>query len=242
MRSAPGRRPACPQGSRHSELAANLGARWSKAPVKVLAATASFCAREVPCQLRQPGPLAGLRRGRQFRDLEFHQYACSRGGIDGSVPKRGRMVKDSQSNPKARSTIVSNKIEADARRHRRRRPAIVHHVRGQRDALISAWRRGRLTPSDGGRTRRVEPVDLPSGGSRTSRAGFRRVGHFSRDQQIIGGLFPDDGDGDARAQAGGFPPVLEKLGYKLTEFRPLSETSATISPEITAFKRDNTRL
>ena len=36
--------------------------------------------------------------------------------------------------------------------------------------------------------------------------------------KVVGGLFPNDGDGNAWGDAKlGFPPVLDKLGYKLID-------------------------
>ncbi len=53
----------------------------------------------------------------------------------------------------------------------------------------------------------------------------------------VGGLFPNDGDGNAWGDKEvGFPPVLEKLGYKLTDPGRYQNLTDNFSAQITAFK------
>ena len=53
----------------------------------------------------------------------------------------------------------------------------------------------------------------------------------------VGGLFPNDGDGNAWGDKQvGFPPVLDKLGYKLTDPGRYQNLTDDFSAQITAFK------
>jgi branched-chain amino acid transport system substrate-binding protein len=55
--------------------------------------------------------------------------------------------------------------------------------------------------------------------------------------KVVGALFPNDGDGNAWGDKQvGFPPVLEKLGYKLTDPGRYQNLTDNFSAQITAFK------
>jgi branched-chain amino acid transport system substrate-binding protein len=54
----------------------------------------------------------------------------------------------------------------------------------------------------------------------------------------VGGLFPNDGDGNAWGDKQvGFPPVLDKLGYKLTDPGRYQNLTDDFSAQINAFKK-----
>ena len=54
----------------------------------------------------------------------------------------------------------------------------------------------------------------------------------------VGGLFPNDGDGNAWGDKHvGFPPVLDKLGYKLTDPGRYQNLSDNFTSQISAFKQ-----
>jgi branched-chain amino acid transport system substrate-binding protein len=54
----------------------------------------------------------------------------------------------------------------------------------------------------------------------------------------VGGLFPNDGDGNAWGDTHvGFPPVLDKLGYKLTDPGRYQNLTDDFSAQISAFKK-----
>ncbi len=56
----------------------------------------------------------------------------------------------------------------------------------------------------------------------------------------VGGLFPNDGDGNAWGdKVVGFPPVLDKLGYKLTDPGRYQNLTDDFSAQISAFKGAN---
>jgi len=59
----------------------------------------------------------------------------------------------------------------------------------------------------------------------------------------VGGLFPNDGDGNAWGDPKlGFPPVLSKMGYTLTDPGRYQNLTQTFASHIAAFKRDNTEI
>jgi branched-chain amino acid transport system substrate-binding protein len=59
----------------------------------------------------------------------------------------------------------------------------------------------------------------------------------------VGGLFPNDGDGNAWGDKQvGFPPVLEKLGYKLTDPGRYQNLTDDFSAQIAAFKKANCEI
>jgi branched-chain amino acid transport system substrate-binding protein len=59
----------------------------------------------------------------------------------------------------------------------------------------------------------------------------------------VGGLFPNDGDGNAWGdKVVGFPPVLEKLGYKLTDPGRYQNLTDNFSAQIGAFKAANCEI
>jgi branched-chain amino acid transport system substrate-binding protein len=59
----------------------------------------------------------------------------------------------------------------------------------------------------------------------------------------VGGLFPNDGDGNAWGDANvGFPPVLAKLGYTLNDPGRYQNLTDDFSAQINAFKSDNVEI
>jgi branched-chain amino acid transport system substrate-binding protein len=59
----------------------------------------------------------------------------------------------------------------------------------------------------------------------------------------VGALFPNDGDGNAWGDKQvGFPPVLEKQGYKLTDPGRYQNLTDNFSAQITAFKNANCQI
>lgn len=59
----------------------------------------------------------------------------------------------------------------------------------------------------------------------------------------VGGLFPNDGDGNAWGdKVVGFPPVLEKLGYSLTDTGRFQNLTDDFSAQINAFKQGQTDI
>src|SRR5271157_423503 len=61
--------------------------------------------------------------------------------------------------------------------------------------------------------------------------------------KVVGGLFPNDGDGNAWGdKMVGFPPVLDKLGYKLTDPGRYQNLTDDFSAQIAAFKKANCEI
>jgi branched-chain amino acid transport system substrate-binding protein len=59
----------------------------------------------------------------------------------------------------------------------------------------------------------------------------------------VGGLFPNDGDGNAWGDKQiGFPPVLEKQGFKLTDPGRYQNLTDSFAAQITAFKNANCEI
>jgi branched-chain amino acid transport system substrate-binding protein len=59
----------------------------------------------------------------------------------------------------------------------------------------------------------------------------------------VGGLFPNDGDGNAWGdKAVGFPPVLEKLGYTLTDPGRYQDLTDDFSAQIAAFRASDAEI
>jgi branched-chain amino acid transport system substrate-binding protein len=59
----------------------------------------------------------------------------------------------------------------------------------------------------------------------------------------VGGMFPNDGDGNAWGDATvGFPPVLAKLGYQLTDPGRYQNLTDDFSAQINAFKRAGSEI
>src|SRR5262245_66449240 len=59
----------------------------------------------------------------------------------------------------------------------------------------------------------------------------------------VGGLFPNDGDGNAWGDPKhGFPPVLAQKGYKLTDPGRYQNLTDDFSAQISAFKKGNVEI
>ena len=72
---------------------------------------------------------------------------------------------------------------------------------------------------------------------------FTNMWGSSTTNKSVGGLFPNDGDGNAWGDKQvGFPPVLDKLGYKLTDPGRYQNLTDNFTAQITAFKRDNCEI
>jgi branched-chain amino acid transport system substrate-binding protein len=61
--------------------------------------------------------------------------------------------------------------------------------------------------------------------------------------KVVGALFPNDADGNAWGDKQvGFPPALDKLGYKLHDPGRYQNLTDNFSPQITAFKNNNCEI
>ncbi len=67
---------------------------------------------------------------------------------------------------------------------------------------------------------------------------FTNMWQQLKTDKSVGGLFPNDGDGNAWGDKHvGFPPVLDKLGYKLTDPGRYQNLSDNFTSQISAFKQ-----
>lgn len=61
--------------------------------------------------------------------------------------------------------------------------------------------------------------------------------------KVIGGLWPNDGDGNAWGDASrGFPPALQKAGFRIVDPGRFQNLTSDYSAQIAAFKRENVEI
>jgi len=72
---------------------------------------------------------------------------------------------------------------------------------------------------------------------------FTNMWKSAQTNKSVGGLFPNDGDGNAWGDAKlGFPPVLAKEGFKLTDPGRFQSLTSDFSAQIAAFKKANAEI
>jgi len=72
---------------------------------------------------------------------------------------------------------------------------------------------------------------------------FTNMWNSVETNKSVGGLFPNDGDGNAWGDKKlGFPPVLDKQGFKLTDPGRFQNLTADFSAQISAFKGANVEI
>ena len=199
----------------------------------------------------QTGPLAAFAEADNFVISNF--LNAVKGGIkvgNATLPVEVT-VKDSQSNPNraaevAKQLIVSNKIDLMLVAST---PETTNPVSTQCEneevpciSTVAPWQ-----PYFIGRQ--------GNPGDRASWKPFNYTYHFFwgledviavytnmwgqlKTDKSVGGLFPNDGDGNAWGDKHvGFPPVLDKLGYKLTDPGRYQNLTDDFTAQITAFKK-----
>ena len=265
MARRPGQHQRVRKDSRHSELALDRRALVKGALVSGagLAATAVFApAVHAAKTLKlgyvspQTGPLAAFAEADNFVISNFTN--TMRGGLkigNDSYPIEV-VVKDSQSNPNraadvARELIVSNKIDLMLVASTPETTNPVSTMCEVEDvpcvSTLAPWQ-----PYFIGRQQNP--------GSPSSWKPFNSTFHFFwgledviavftnmwgqlATNKSVGGLFPNDGDGNAWGDKQvGFPPVLDKLGYKLTDPGRYQNLTDNFTAQITAFKRDGCEI
>ena len=205
----------------------------------------------------QTGPLAAFAEADQFIISSFLDKV--KGGVKvGSATLPVEVtVKDSQSNPNragevAKELIVSNKIDLMLVAST---PETTNPVSTQCEieevpciSTVAPWQPyfiGRQADPAGG-----PPAWKPFNytfhffwGLEDVIAVFTNMwGQVSTDK-AVGGLFPNDGDGNAwGSKQVGFPPVLDKLGYTLTDPGRYQNLTDDFSAQIAAFKKSNCEI
>jgi branched-chain amino acid transport system substrate-binding protein len=200
----------------------------------------------------QTGPLAPFAEADKFVISSFLDTV--KGGVkvgSATLPVEV-IVKDSQSNPNraaevAKELIVSNKIDLMLVAST---PETTNPVSTQCEieevpciSTVAPWQPwfiGRQANPAGG-----PPAWKPFNytyhffwGLEDVIAVFTNMWGQLKTDKNVGGLFPNDGDGNAWGdKMVGFPPVLDKLGYKLTDPGRYQNLTDDFTAQITAFKK-----
>jgi branched-chain amino acid transport system substrate-binding protein len=201
----------------------------------------------------QTGPLAAFAEADNFIISNF--LATVKGGIKvGSATLPAEVtVKDSQSNPNraaevAKELIVSNKIDLMLVAST---PETTNPVSTQCEieevpciSSVAPWqpyfigRQG--NPGDPASWKPFNYTYHFFWGLEDVIAVFTNMWGQLKTDKSVGGLFPNDGDGNAwGSKQVGFPPVLDKLGYTLTDPGRYQNLTDDFSAQIAAFKKAN---
>jgi branched-chain amino acid transport system substrate-binding protein len=205
----------------------------------------------------QTGPLAAFSEADNFIIGSFKE--ATKGGIkvgSATLPVEV-IVKDSQSNPNraaevAKELIVSNKVDLMLVAST---PETTNPVSTQCEieevpciSTVAPWQPwfiGRQANPAGG-----PPAWKPFNytyhffwGLEDIIAVFTNMWGQLPTNKSVGGLFPNDGDGNAWGdKVVGFPPVLDKLGYKLTDPGRYQNLTDDFTAQIAAFKKANCEI
>jgi branched-chain amino acid transport system substrate-binding protein len=205
----------------------------------------------------QTGPLAAFAEADNFVISNFLNTVKDGVKVGGATLPVEVAVKDSQSNPNraaevAKELIVSNKIDLMLVAST---PETTNPVATQCEieevpciSTVAPWQPyfiGRQANPGGG-----PPAWKPFNytyhffwGLEDVIAVFTNMWGQLPTNKSVGGLFPNDGDGNAWGDKQvGFPPVLEKLGYKLTDPGRYQNLTDDFSAQIAAFKRANCEI
>jgi branched-chain amino acid transport system substrate-binding protein len=202
----------------------------------------------------QTGPLAAFAEADNFVISSF--LSTVKGGVKvgGAMLPVEVTVKDSQSNPNraaevAKELIVSNKIDLMLVAST---PETTNPVSTQCEieevpciSTVAPWQPyfiGRQANPAGG-----PPAWKPFNytyhffwGLEDVIAVYTNMWQQLPTNKTVGGLFPNDGDGNAWGdKVVGFPPVLDKLGYKLNDPGRYQNLTDDFSAQIAAFKKAN---
>ncbi len=205
----------------------------------------------------QTGPLAAFAEADNFVISNFLNTV--KGGVTvGSAKLPVEVtVKDSQSNPNraaevAKELIVSNKIDLMLVAST---PETTNPVSTQCEieevpciSSVAPWQPyfiGRQANPGGG-----PPAWKPFNytyhffwGLEDVIAVYTNMWQQIKTDKSVGGLFPNDGDGNAwGSKQVGFPPVLDKLGYTLTDPGRYQNLTDDFSAQIAAFKKDQCEI
>ena len=199
----------------------------------------------------QTGPLAAFAEADNFVISNF--LNAVKGGIkvgNATLPVEVT-VKDSQSNPNraaevAKQLIVSNKIDLMLVAST---PETTNPVSTQCEneevpciSTVAPWqpyfigRQG--NPGDPASWKPFNYTYHFFWGLEDVIAVYTNMWGQLKTDKSVGGLFPNDGDGNAWGDKHvGFPPVLDKLGYKLTDRGRYQNLTDDFTAQITAFKK-----
>jgi len=204
----------------------------------------------------QTGPLAPFGEADKFVTANFQSLAKDGLKIGNATYAVEVIVKDSQSNPNraaevAKELIVSDKIDLMLVAST---PETTNPVSTQCEieevpciSTVAPWQPyfiGRQ--ADPGAPPTWKPFNYTYHffwGLEDVIAVFTNMWGQVATNKSIGGLFPNDGDGNAwGSKQVGFPPVLDKLGYKLTDPGRYQNLTDDFSAQIAAFKKADTEI
>jgi branched-chain amino acid transport system substrate-binding protein len=199
----------------------------------------------------QTGPLAAFAEADNFIIANFKEVAARGIKVGGATVPVEVVVKDSQSNPNraaevAKDLIVQDKIDLMLVAST---PETTNPVSTQCEieevpciSTVAPWQPWFIG-------RQANPAGGPPAwrdfnytyhffwGLEDVIAVFTNMWSQVETNKSVGGLFPNDGDGNAWGDKQvGFPPVLEKQGYKLTDPGRYQNLTDSFSAQITAFK------
>jgi branched-chain amino acid transport system substrate-binding protein len=199
----------------------------------------------------QTGPLAAFAEADNFTISNFVQAVKGGVEIGGTAYPVNVIVRDSQSNPNraaevAKDLIVSDKIDLMLVAST---PETTNPVSTQCEieevpciSTVAPWQPyfiGRqANPGD---PKSWKPFDFTYHffwGLEDVIAAYTNMWGQVKTNKSVGGLFPNDGDGNAWGDKQvGFPPVLDKLGYKLTDPGRYQNLTDDFTAQINAFKK-----
>ena len=205
----------------------------------------------------QTGPLAPFAEADKFIVSSFLETVKGGIKVGGATLPVEVTVKDSQSNPNraaevAKELIVSNKIDLMlvASTPETTNPVSTQceiergAVHLQRRAVATVVHRPASRP--GRRSPAWKPFNYTYHffwGLEDVIAVFTNMWGQLKTDKSVGGLFPNDGDGNAwGSKQVGFPPVLDKLGYTLTDPGRYQNLTDDFSAQIAAFKKANCEI
>jgi branched-chain amino acid transport system substrate-binding protein len=199
----------------------------------------------------QTGPLAAFAEADNFIITNFKEVAASGIKVGNATVPVDIIVKDSQSNPNraaevAKDLIVQDKIDLMLVAST---PETTNPVSTQCEieevpciSTVAPWQPWFIG-------RQANPAGGPPAwkdfnytyhffwGLEDVIAVFTNMWSQVETNKSVGGLFPNDGDGNAWGDKQvGFPPVLAKQGYKLTDPGRYQNLTDNFSAQISAFK------
>jgi branched-chain amino acid transport system substrate-binding protein len=204
----------------------------------------------------QTGPLAPFAEADQFVIDNIKETIGAGIDIDGETTPIEIVVKDSQSNPNraaevAKELIVDDEVDLVLVAST---PETTNPVSTQCEiegvpciSTVAPWQPyfiGRQSnPGDPGSWQPFEYTYHFFWGLEDVIAVFTNMWGQLETNKAVGGLFPNDGDGNAWGDANvGFPPVLKEKGYSLTDPGRYQNLTDDFSAQISAFKNANVEI
>jgi branched-chain amino acid transport system substrate-binding protein len=236
--------------------AAAAGAALSTASLFAPAVRAQAATIKLGYVSPQTGPLAAFAEADDFVIGNFMETAGGGVDIGGVATGFEVVVKDSQSNPNraaevAKELIVDDEVDLMLVAST---PETTNPVATQCEiegvpciSTVAPWQPyfiGRQrNPADPASWQPFEYTYHFFWGLEDVIAVFTNMWGQLETNKSVGGLFPNDGDGNAWGDPNvGFPPVLSKLGYTLTDPGRYQNLTDDFSAQITAFKNANVEV